>query len=329
MNPAFQDLDLYQEIFAEKATAIIKSMELTENGVVPNINKFMQKLTLDVLGKAIFGHEFHSIEGSTASDLKSYNHIMEAMFSVKYLIFGRIYERFPNSPFMKNMNDSVDNIHQLFRALIKDAKAKLDLKNEKKRSMLEYLVQANMSNDEEEHLDDDELITNIGVFFLAGHETTSTALSYEITLLAKNPEIQEKLRKEINVSIPGEMNKENLAKCEFLNAFIKESMRCYPPVAVVPSRKAAKDSVLGDWNIPAGTRIALNFLAVHMSKESYGDPENFRPERWLSEEQAKKKIPNNAWIPFSTGSRVCIGNNFSLYEVRTNRFTNSLSNVCF
>jgi cytochrome P450 len=151
---------------------------------------------------------------------------------------------------------------------------------------------------------------------LAGHETTATSLAYEITLLAKNPETQDKLRKEILDAIPGEMTKENLVKCEYLNVFIKEAMRLYPAAKFVPTREAIRDCRIGDYNVPAGTHIAVNIYGLQMSEDVYGDPENFRPERWLPSEQAKKKIPSTAWIPFSSGSRVCIGNNFSLYEQR-------------
>jgi len=97
-------------------------------------------------------------------------------------------------------------------------------------------------------------------------------------------------------------------------AVIKETMRKWPPVAVVPAKVVIKDVTLGDWYIPTGNRVGVNVSPIHHSKEIYGDPENYRPERWLKEEQAKKKIPATAWIPFSAGPRVCIGNNFSIME---------------
>jgi len=179
---------------------------------------------------------------------------------------------------------------------------------------LEYLVEANLAEDSETRMSDLELRDNIMIFFIAGHETTSTALSFAITVLAKNPEIQEKLRKEVVAFGNEEMSIENISKLEYLNGFVKENMRIHPPVQLIPTKTSNEDSQLGDWFIPKGARIAVNIYAIHHSKEVYGDPENFRPERWSKESLSTHPIPNSAWIPFSAGARVCIGNNFSLLE---------------
>lgn len=316
MNSAFYSVDVYLNDFKEKASLIIDSIRDTsksQQGIIPNISKYMQQMTLDVLGKTIFGHEFNSIKGSLDKYLTAYNFIINSMFSVKTLIFGKLLEMIPGDPVFSKFAHSCDVLDELFYKMIESAKKKLQTPNGSKRSMLEFMVQANQ--DEDQEMTDQELRDNIMVFFLAGHETTSIALSYAIYLLASNPSIQDKLRKEVTMNIGDqEITYESVNKCEYLLGFIKESMRVFPPLTNIPQKLATKDTQLGDWFIPKGTRIGIDLYTIHHSKELYGDPENVRPERWSREEQAKHKIPASAWLPFSAGSRVCLGNIFSLLE---------------
>jgi len=182
--------------------------------------------------------------------------------------------------------------------------------------MLDFMVRGNMTEEEDKKiLSDKELQSNVSIFFVAGHETTSTALSFGISLLAKHQDIQEKMRKEIIEILGNEKpNFENIKKVNYVTYFIKETMRHFPPVEFIPPKLTTKDVELEGYHIPKDTLVGGSVFAVHFSKEIYGDPENFRPERWSPEEQLKKKIPSNAWIPFSNGPRICVGNNFSLLE---------------
>jgi cytochrome P450 len=313
MNPAFYSTDMYLSAFIEKATMVLANVEkdTKTTGIIRDISPYMQQMTLDVLGKTIFGHEFNSLEGSLQSDLVAYNYIIDNAISLYTILVGGISERL-QTPFIKKLNTYIDVLDTLIYKLIENAKK--NLKEGNKKSMLEYLVEANLNGDEDEKLTLKEVRDNIMIFFIAGHETTSASLSFAISMLATHQELQDKLRKEVNENVPGEITIENINKCELLNGVIKETMRKFPPVLVVPARQCTKDTTLGDWVIPKGYRVGISIYNIHHDKEIYGDPENYRPERWLKEEQAKKKIPPTAWLPFSAGPRVCIGNNFSIIE---------------
>ena len=127
--------------------------------------------------------------------------------------------------------------------------------------------------------------------------------------MAKHSDIQEKLRKEILKN-----SIEKVKEIEYLHYFIKEILRIYLVVSYIPPKITLKDIQFDDYFIPKNTKIGINIRGIHHSKKIYGDPEIFRPERWSEKEQSKNKIPNNSWIPFSSGSRTCIGINFSLME---------------
>jgi len=153
---------------------------------------------------------------------------------------------------------------------------------------------------------------NVSVFFLAGHETTSTALSWILTILVKYPEVQEKARKEVFERIPGEVTYDSLKELPYIDGLIKEGLRIYPPAPAIGGRYAANDSVVGTVRIPAGTYIELNLISMAHDPKIWNDPEVVRPERWYNENLTKEQ--RSAWMPFSVGPRICIGMSFSLFE---------------
>ncbi|CAH1759248.1 17068_t:CDS:10 [Entrophospora sp. SA101] len=158
----------------------------------------------------------------------------------------------------------------------------------------------------------DELVT----FFLAGHDTTSHALSVVFYYIAKYP-IQNKAREEA-FSVLGVKGKiptsEDLKKLKYINAIIKESLRLYPSLAITIPRLNDKELSYGQIIIPKNTRTNVNIWAIHHDPENWSDPDIFIPERFLSNENGDNL---HAWMPFSSGSRNCIGQNFSLMEQRT------------
>ena len=89
---------------------------------------------------------------------------------------------------------------------------------------------------------------------------------------------------------------------------IKETLRMFPPASVI-QRSVSKDTTVGGFKIQKGLMAIVNVFSLHYNEEIYKNPNEFRPERWIED-----SIPSFAWIPFSIGSRVCIGNNFSLME---------------
>jgi len=158
-----------------------------------------------------------------------------------------------------------------------------------------------------------EFENNLFLFFVAGHETTSTALTWELLLLAKYPEIQAKVVAEVDKVLGGKhVDSETLKEFNYMEMFIKEVLRYGSPVAILPSRKAATDVQLDKYTIPANTTVGLAIHAIHHNSEFWPNPEVFDPERFAPN-RAIKQHPF-AFLPFSLGRRVCIGNNFSLME---------------
>ncbi len=153
---------------------------------------------------------------------------------------------------------------------------------------------------------------------IAGYETTSTALSYIAYVLATHPEEQQKLQEHIDTHFDGETEHDMpsydaISNMDYLDMFIRETLRMYPIAPVVISRQSTEDfHIKGFGTIPAGTGIAVDIYRLHFDPELWGpvDPHTFYPERF-----ATKRHPM-AWIPFGAGPRNCVGMRFALIELK-------------
>ncbi|KXN65106.1 cytochrome P450 [Conidiobolus coronatus NRRL 28638] len=169
-----------------------------------------------------------------------------------------------------------------------------------------------------EPLTDEELVQNINLFFFAGHDTTASTLSYALYSIARNRDIQDKLRNDIYQKMGLSDNhkklvvptSEQVKNMEYLHLVIKETMRMFPPILHL-GRTLGEDYLIPEDNIviPKGTNIALSIYSVLHDPKIYPNPEKFDPERFLN-----AKYDVDTYMPFGGGSRMCVGINFSLVE---------------
>jgi thromboxane-A synthase len=153
---------------------------------------------------------------------------------------------------------------------------------------------------------------------IAGYETTSTALGYVSYVLATHPAEQQKLQEHIDAHSDPE-TKDTIPTCEivsemnYLDMFIRETLRMYPIAPMVINRQSAEDFYIKDiGTMPAGTRVTIDIYNLHYNPDLWGpvDPHVFHPERF-----ATKRHPL-AWIPFGAGPRNCVGMRFALLEMK-------------
>jgi cytochrome P450 len=166
----------------------------------------------------------------------------------------------------------------------------------------------------EEALPDRDLLGNIFIFLLAGHETTAHTLTFCFGLLALHPHEQDKLYRNIMSVIPdGRIPPyEEMPKFTQSLAVFYETLRMYPPVPIIP-KMAAEDTMLVTANtagdkvqvpIPRGTKVNISTPGLHYNPKYWSEPEQFKPDRFLG------AWPKDAFAPFSVGARACLGRKF-------------------
>ncbi len=162
-------------------------------------------------------------------------------------------------------------------------------------------------------LSDDEIRDQCRVIFLAGFETSSTALQWWTALMASHPEAAYRARDEIDRVIgQRDPRAEDMAQLPWLTATLKETMRLYPPAPALITRRTTADIQVGEWLIPKRALVTVLPWAAQHDARWFPDPEAFRPERFMPD---AAPIPRGAWVPFGTGPRVCMGQHFAMLEM--------------
>jgi cytochrome P450 len=163
-------------------------------------------------------------------------------------------------------------------------------------------------------MNDQQLIDEAAILFIAGHETSANSLAWTLYLLAQHPEVLHKLKAELTAVAPNRVPSFNdLRQLTYLTQVINESMRLYPP-AWITDRVALNDDELNGIPIPKGTVISIFIYGLHHQKKRWQDPEAFRPERFRPEISKTKHA--FSFMPFGGGPRLCIGNNFAMMEMQ-------------
>jgi len=273
------------------------------------VRTLSSKFTLDLLGKSMFHYDFGRLDGKSDKYYQAYRTILgfgSTFYGRLAKVFSWIYV-FP-LPEISKFYKAVDTMMSLFRSIIEERK-----KN-KHDDILDNLLAA-VADSNGEKLSERELFGNLWIFFAAGHETTATALSWGCLCLATYQDIQEKIYQEIVESIGDTAmpRLEDLEKLSYLDCFIQEVLRLHSPVQMLPTRFTTEDIKFEEYIIPKGVVVGLNINSIHRNRIHWGpEPEKFDPNRFLPEN--KKGRHNFAYLPFSLGSRQCLGNTFSLIE---------------
>ncbi|KAF8384350.1 hypothetical protein PRIPAC_73492 [Pristionchus pacificus] len=167
----------------------------------------------------------------------------------------------------------------------------------------------------------DEIVSQCIVMLLAGFETTANSLSYLTHFLANHPDVQERMREEVEAVCQNEASEllkkieyEELAELKYMEAAIKESLRHYPLASFVVSRDCQKATTIGNVKLEVGDSVLTDTWSMHMDNDIWGeDAVEFRPERWLEDSSR----PRVAFQSFGEGPRICIGMRLAFMEEKT------------
>lgn len=283
-------------------------------GQTVDINRAMMELTLDVVGRALFGAD---LTGETA------RRVGPAMNDV--LTLGtRMVRRLPTfllaslpgfdlrraislNPESIRFNRSVADLRLVIEELLIEREGRGDPGSDLFGLMLTAEDPETGQNMDRERIAD-ELMT----FMLAGHETTSNALSWTFRWLSLNPEARDEMLAEVDDVLGGRIPEFGDAdRLPWTRAVIEESMRLTPPVWMVGRRAIEEDST-GGFRIPSGAGVMVLIRMIHRDPEVWDNPEGFDPRRFLPDNRAD--LPRSAYMPFGAGRRICVGSTFAMVE---------------
>ncbi len=269
------------------------------NGEALDIAAEMMRLTYSIVGKTLLGADV----GGGASAIER---AMETLLTHTYRSWGSLVDvpAFLPTPSNLRFRRALKAVDQIVYRIIAEHRANGGMTNS---NLLSILLQVR-DKQTGEGLSDSELRNETITFLLAGHETTANALAWTFYLLSQNPDVERQLRVELSTVLSGRSpTVEDLPRLTFTTMVIQEAMRLYPPIWAI-ERRAIADDVIEGFHIPADSSVVISPYVLHRNEKFWPDAERFDPTRFI--------IRPRAYIPFGSGPRFCIGNEFAMMEAR-------------
>lgn len=169
----------------------------------------------------------------------------------------------------------------------------------------------NQEGENKNFFDEDTLVANSMVFLIAGHDATARAISFTIFELARNPQVQKKLRKELDSIVREEDSYQAVMALTYLDMVFHEIIRLYPSLPAI-QRSALEDYKIPGMNIviKKGKCVYFNIAGMHNDKDLFPNPEAFNPENFSEENKSKRH--DYAFSGFGHGPRNCVGMRFAM-----------------
>lgn len=303
VQPAFHKKKL-QNLMGVMREAILLELDRLEPGQEKDIFPLMGDLAFQVVAKSLF----------SSSDIRErmsrLQHITEAN--------QRMLIKEMRQPYLKWWYRLSGKIDKHLKMAKEGKMLLLDIIEERRRSglekddLLDMLLKAQYEDGSP--MADGQLLDEVLILFTAGHETTTNALSFTLFLLAKNPTVQDQVYKEVSKVNLGagtiDLMKE-VMRLQLVKQCLEEALRLYPPAYII-DRVAIEDDTFEDISLPKGTMVLMSIYELHRYGHFWNRPLEFDPGRF---KEGEKKDYGDYYYPFGAGPRMCVGNNFAMYEM--------------
>eukprot|EP01094_Clydonella_sp_ATCC50884_P021422 TRINITY_DN4714_c0_g1_i2.p1 TRINITY_DN4714_c0_g1~~TRINITY_DN4714_c0_g1_i2.p1 ORF type:complete len:513 (-),score=154.10 TRINITY_DN4714_c0_g1_i2:292-1830(-) len=295
---------------------------------------YIHSLTLDIIGECAFGYSINS-QNETSEYARAIFRCTELfvqrVFNVLHRYDWMYHLSAPGKEWLRCVDivralpDQVihDRIEQRNKAQSEGAHQDSEEEEEEEeaggktyRDFLDILLDATTEDGGALSLTD--VRDEVNTFMFEGHDTTGSGLTWALYVIAKHPEVQQRIVDELNQVLgertaPEDMNE--VSRLTYLSAVLKETLRMYPPVPFI-SRTCEETSEIMGVKIPKGTQVSVSVRAIHFNPLHWDEPDEFRPERFLESDASQQKHAF-AYMPFSAGPRNCIGQKFAQLEEMT------------
>ena len=307
IDPAFSHMRL-AKAFPSMDGAVddfeVRLKELAATSRPMSLDLAMGQLTADIICRTVFSA---SLANDTARDVFESFAFFErsvAHVEVMRLIFGKPFDVIPQRPDVLAACRRIrQHIGDLLDRHLEDGSGFDDI-------AARVIDARDLATDAK--FTRDELIDQLGVFFLAGHETTASALTWALYIAGVRTDVAARIRAEVD-AIAGNapISFEHVKRLTYTRNVFKETLRLYPPITFIP-RVAREATMIGTKKIKRGTMVMISPWAIHRHHKLWRDPDAFDPDRFSPARE--HEIVSGSYIPFGNGPRVCVGAAFATTE---------------
>ena len=305
IDPAFEGgrlRDVFPAMWAAGEAAVAR-LEGRADGTAIEIEAEASHAAADVIFRTLFSIPIeHEVAAEVFTRFRAYQRAQPILNLAAFLPLPRWMPRF----YPRGTRANAAKIRGLIRRLTADRKA--EIATGTAPDDLATKIMTTPDPETGQGFDTGEMVDQVAIFFLAGHETSASALAWTLYLMALYPEWQEKVAAEAATLAPefGAVSRLRISRDVF-----REALRLYPPVPMMV-REASCPERFRDRDVPKGSQLVLSPWHLHRHARLWEDPDGFDPARWQTENG--KKCQREAYIPFSAGPRVCPGAGFAMVE---------------
>lgn len=300
----FKILEQFFDVFKKQNEILIEKIKSRKDGEAFNIFPDVTFSILNSLCETAMGYEMKAKDSEYLDAVKKISHIVATRFLTPWqkvqFLFDLSNARRKQDKYAKIMKNFTTKLIEERRKILVNKKDEnlehLDDEGiglKKKMCLLDVLLQSMIDG---KPLSNEDIQEEVDTFTFAGHDTTTNAICFTLYMIAKYPEVQEKLNKEIHdILNDAELTFKSLNEFKYLDLVIKETLRLYPPAPVI-SRRLFEEVDFGDFIAPANTNYNMILYTAFRNPEVFAKPNEFIPERFLQD------MPPFAFIPFSAVS---------------------------
>ncbi|XP_030382361.1 probable cytochrome P450 4s3 [Scaptodrosophila lebanonensis] len=309
----FRILSEFKEPMEENCKVLVSRLSRHADGKPFDIYPYISLFALDAICETAMGIKKNAQMQSESEYVKAVQTICRILHKQSFSFWQRfnLLFKFSEAGRQRNaalhvLHDETNRVIRMRRELLQKSKINSlsDVDGKRRLAFLDMLLISQLEGAE---LTDIEIREEVDTFMFEGHDTTSSAIAFAISLLSKHKDVQQRVYEEA-MQLEGR-EKESMP---YLEAVIKETLRLYPPVPFF-SRKVTEDLQIGKLTIPKGASVSNLIYMVHRDELYFPDPERFDPDRFHLNEQ---KLHPFAYAAFSAGPRNCIGQKFALLELK-------------
>jgi len=304
MAPIFQPRRLsgFAAIMTECSERLAAKLAALPPSCTVDMAEQMMLLTLDIIARTMFGSDDTTDVSAVGEAMDRYQ--MTVRPNIPDLI--GLPRWFPR-PAAAEGQRALAEMDAIINGLIQRRRERNDLGSD-----LLGLLLAARDDETGAVLDDREVRDQMATFFLAGHETTATALAWTWYLLSHAPDVETKLHAELDAVLGGRAaTYADYDKLIYTRMVIEESLRLYPP-AHTTARQAVADDRFSEIAIPAGTMVIISPWIMQRHRLYWQNGDVFDPENFAPEKAAQRR--RYTYLPFGAGPRICIGQGFAMIE---------------
>ncbi|EAT40476.2 AAEL007815-PA [Aedes aegypti] len=326
----FKILEQFVEIFDQQSNIFVGQLKSkAQSGEDFDVFPVVTLCALDVICESAMGTKVNAQLNSDSKYVRAVKDMATVAMARSFKAFARFNFTFYFTPYRRMQDKALKVLHDYTDSVIRSRRLELakgaftksdenenDVGIRKKVAFLDMLLQATVDG---RPLDDLEVREEVDTFMFEGHDTTTSAISFLIGILAKHPDVQQKVYDEVRNVIGDDLNVSvtlsMLNQLNYLDLVIKETLRLYPSVPIY-GRMLLENQEINGTVFPAGSNLAIFPYFMGRDPEYFENPLEFRPERFAVETSAEKANPYR-YVPFSAGPRNCIGQKFAVAEIKS------------